>query len=119
MGPTIVGPEINCQSRGSQIADFETGFAYTANASYNYTFFQLLYKHYVALNSSKVPDFDDAITYFYMNFFQASRFEGCYIPHTFLVATSLTACAKLRETMVHQCSYTFLLQKHVYKKHGS
>ena len=45
-------------------------FANTVNASFNYTFFQLLYKHYVAFNSSKIPDFDDAMTQFYLNFFK-------------------------------------------------
>ena len=50
-------PEENSQSKGSQMAGkcfLKLVFANTVNTFFNYNFFQLLYKHYVAFNSSKI-----------------------------------------------------------------
>ena len=58
-------------------------FANTVNTSFNYTFFQLLYKVYVTVNSSKLPYFDDVMT-----LSQVKEYGVCYTP-THPVATSL------------------------------
>ena len=54
MGPVWLGPKKIFQNRGSQKAGKrDSKVANTVNASFNFTFFQLLYKHYVVVNSSK------------------------------------------------------------------
>ena len=55
-GPTLVGPGENFQNECFQKAGkcyFKICFCNTVNASFNYTFFQLMYRYYVALNSSE------------------------------------------------------------------
>ena len=38
------------------------------NISFNYAFFQIVRKHYAAFNFRELPDIDDVITQFYLNF---------------------------------------------------
>ena len=57
MGPPWLGPEKTFQNGGSHMArkrDFEISFCNLVNASFDYTFFQMFYKHYMAFNSSKI-----------------------------------------------------------------
>ena len=56
-GPAMAGLGEIFQNEGSQMAGkryLRLVFANTVNASFNYMFFQLLYKHYVAINSSEI-----------------------------------------------------------------
>ena len=53
-GTTMARSIENFSNEGSQKGGkcyFEIGFANTVNTSFNYTFFHLLYKHYVIFNS--------------------------------------------------------------------
>ena len=73
MVPPWLGPEKNCQNESSRMAGKALVFANTVNASFNYTSFQLLYEHYVAFNPQKLPDFDDVMTQFYLNFLKLRK----------------------------------------------
>ena len=55
-------------------------FANTVNASFNKTSFQLSSKHYIAVNSSKLPNFDDIMAQFYLNFPKFQKFGGATPP---------------------------------------
>ena len=57
MASPWLGPEKNFQNEDSQFAInlfFRMSIANTVNSSFNYTLFQLLYKHYVALKSTEI-----------------------------------------------------------------
>ena len=62
---------------------FDIGFCKYSKSSFNYTFFQLLYKVYITVNSSKLPYFDNVMT-----LSQVKEYGVCYTP-THPVATSL------------------------------
>ena len=56
----MAGPGEIALNKGSQKAGkryLEIGFANTVNSCFSFTFFQMLYKHYVALKSSKINGF--------------------------------------------------------------
>ena len=91
IGPTMVGSKKSFQNRGFgwlENAILTSVFANTVNTSLNYTFFQLSYKHDIAFNSSKISNFDDVLTQFYLNFLLFPML-GVVHPTTPPAATSL------------------------------
>ena len=77
--PTMVGLEKYKYIKMNVLRRLENAilrlvFANTLNASFTYTFFQLLYKHYAAFTFQKLLDFDNVMTQFYLNFFKFRKF---------------------------------------------
>ena len=64
--------------------------ANTANYSFNYKFFQLLYKHYPAFYSSKLPVFDNLMIQLYLNFLKFKKVAG--LPGIVLLNIGETRC---------------------------
>ena len=71
-------------------------------------FFQLLYKHYVALNSSKLPDLDDVMIQFYLNVLKFKRLGGVTVPH---IPRSLRSCSWARLVLLKKLAFATTHQK--------
>ena len=67
IGPPWLGPEKNILRR-LEDAIFRLVFANIVNSSFNFMFFQLLYKFAQPSNIQKLPDLDNAMNKFYLNF---------------------------------------------------